>query len=110
MENGNYCLKVLKGKAAAQFEGLHDHGYRIHSVFIHRGTASFGHYWIYIYDFKEKIWREYNDERVERVDDLKQVFGQELEGTNPATPYFLVFVKEQEVKNGIVESVERDME
>lgn len=72
------------------------------------GTASFGHYWIYIYDFKEKIWRKYNDEHVDRVDDLKQVFGQE--GSNPATPYFLVFVKNEETNNGIVESVERKLE
>lgn len=72
------------------------------------GTASFGHYWIYIYDFNEKIWRKYNDEHVDRVDDLKQVFGQE--GSNPATPYFLVFVKNEETNSGIVESVERKLE
>ena len=42
------------------------------------------------------------------MDDLNQVFGQE--GSNPATPYFLVFVKNEETDSGIVESVERKLE
>ena len=73
------------------------------------GSVSFGHYWIYIYDFKEKIWRKYNDEYVIAVTDPKEVF-EHLDSNNPATPYFLVFVKEQEAEGGMVEAVQRRIE
>ena len=73
------------------------------------GSVSFGHYWIYIYDFKEKTWRKYNDEYVTAVTDPKEVF-EHLDSNNPATPYFLVFVREQETERGIVEAVQRRIE
>jgi len=73
------------------------------------GSVSFGHYWIYIYDFKEKIWRKYNDEYVTAVTDAKEVF-EHLDSNNPATPYFLVFVKENETERGMVEAVQRKIE
>ncbi|KAF8461076.1 hypothetical protein BDZ91DRAFT_737822 [Kalaharituber pfeilii] len=102
----NERLGILQARAAAQFEGLRKFGYRIHSVFIHRGSASFGHYWIYIYDFKQKIWRKYNDGYVTQVDNEREVF--EQDDVNPATPYFLVFVREDQTE--LVEAVERKME
>ncbi|KAF8449694.1 hypothetical protein BGX38DRAFT_1187333 [Terfezia claveryi] len=105
----NERLEVLRTKTAAQFEGLANHGYRIHSVFIHRGSVSFGHYWIYIYDFKEKIWRKYNDEYVTAATDPREVF-EHLDSNNPATPYFLVFVREQAAERGMVEAVHRSIE
>jgi len=73
------------------------------------GSVSFGHYWIYIYDFKEKIWRKYNDEYVTTVTDPKEVF-EHLDSNNPATPYFLVFVREQETEREMVEAVQRRIE
>lgn len=42
--------------------------YRLHSVFVHRGTANSGHYFVFIYDFKRGIWRKYNDKTVEQAD------------------------------------------
>ena len=65
--------------------------YRLHAVFMHRGSSSFGHYWIFINDFKKNIWRKYNDSYVTEVD-RKEVF--EQEETRPATPYFLVYVRD----------------
>jgi ubiquitin carboxyl-terminal hydrolase 25/28 len=51
--------------------------YRLHAVFIHRGDAKGGHYWIYIYDFQNNIWRKYNDEEVDDVEESEVLAKQE---------------------------------
>lgn len=68
------------------------------------GTATFGHYWIYIYDFKHRIWRKYNDGYVTEVKDEREIY--EQEPRYPATPYYLVYVKD-ELKDRVVEPVYR---
>lgn len=78
-------------KIKNQFQDMKKYGYRIHSVFVHRGQATFGHYWIYINDHKNGIFRKYNDEYVTEVP-YSEVFDDSEENT--ATPYFLVYVRE----------------
>jgi ubiquitin carboxyl-terminal hydrolase 25/28 len=91
LENVQQRIDTLKRKLAEQFTDMRQYEYKLQAVFIHRGTAGAGHYWIYIYDFKNDIWREYNDERVEIVNNRKRIFdSQEQEG---ATPYYLVYVR-----------------
>ncbi|CCE63264.1 hypothetical protein TPHA_0E01710 [Tetrapisispora phaffii CBS 4417] len=69
--------------------------YNLFAVFIHRGEASYGHYWTYIKDFQQNsIWRKYNDETITEVPD-SEVFNF-IEG-NTATPYFLVYVKNENI-------------
>jgi ubiquitin carboxyl-terminal hydrolase 25/28 len=70
------------------------------------GTVSFGHYWIYIYDFQREIWRKYNDGYVTEVTDEREVF--EQEANNPATPYFLIYVQDK-YKDELVDAVCRDV-
>lgn len=103
----------LEQKIENQFKGMHKVGYRLHSVFIHRGQATFGHYWIYIRDFRGKVYRMYNDQRVTEVSE-SEIF--QLEEGNTATPYFLVFIKEDAVEKltcavlrDIDETVDDDM-
>ncbi|EER23341.1 Ubiquitin carboxyl-terminal hydrolase family protein [Coccidioides posadasii C735 delta SOWgp] len=67
--------------------------YRLYAVFIHRGSASAGHYWIYIFDFEKKIWREYNDEQVLEIKKLSTIFAPET-GPHSPSPYFLVYVND----------------
>ncbi|PWW80591.1 cysteine proteinase [Tuber magnatum] len=99
-------IQELQSRIDQQFTGSCKQGYRIHSVFIHRGSASFGHYWIYIYDFQRKLFRKYNDGYVTEVADPQEVF---IHGDiNPPTPYFLVFVREDQSLN-IMEAVQRQM-
>ncbi|RPA79792.1 cysteine proteinase [Ascobolus immersus RN42] len=93
-------IKNYQSRLAQQFTDLRSTPYRIHSVFIHRGSASSGHYWIYIYDFQADIWRKYNDGYVTTVDDRTEV----MEGKDAATPYLLVFVREDSVSE-VVEAV-----
>lgn len=98
----NTEIKDLTANINSQFADLHELPYRLHSVFIHRGSVSFGHYWIYIYDFAKEIWRKYNDGYVTEVKDREEIFEQET--YNPATPYFLIYVKD-EAKDDLVDPV-----
>ena len=66
-----------------------------------------GHYWIYIYDFVNSMWRKYNDGYVTEVTEPKIIFESE-QSTRPATPYFLVYVRD-DLKSDLVESVCRDV-
>ncbi|KAL9047175.1 MAG: hypothetical protein Q9214_000187 [Letrouitia sp. 1 TL-2023] len=96
-------IKHLNANISTQFNDRRSMPYRLHSVFIHRGAVNSGHYWIYIRDFVDKIWRKYNDGYVTIVTDDSEIFGQEPDN-RPATPYFLVYVKD-ELKEDLVNSV-----
>lgn len=79
-------------------------GYDLVALFMHRGLANYGHYWIYIRDPVKGIYRKYNDEIVTEVarEDVLN-----FEEGNRDTPYFLVFAKEGW---GGVEPLCRDIE
>lgn len=94
----------LRKKIREQYTDMRQHRYRLHAVFMHRGTTAYGHYWIYIYDFANDTWREYNDERVSVVDDRKRVFEQSGE----ATPYYLAYVRDED-KDNLVDAVVREI-
>lgn len=97
-------IDSLRSKLHEQFTDLRRHRYSLQAVFIHRGTNAFGHYWIYIYDFANDVWREYNDERVSIVDDRKRIF----EANSGATPYYLVYVRDDD-KDKLVDAVYREI-
>ncbi|ONH76392.1 Ubiquitin carboxyl-terminal hydrolase 2 [Pichia kudriavzevii] len=91
LEAINNELEVLQNNITQQFKGFEKIGYSIFAVFIHRGQASYGHYWIYIRDPKNNVYRKYNDEIVSEVT-IEEVFNF-AEG-NTATPYYLTFIKD----------------
>lgn len=105
LESLELHIRDLKSNIASQFNDLQKIPYRLQSVFIHRGYHNSGHYWIYIYDFTKQLWRKYNDGYVTEIKDTKEIFEQET-GDRPATPYFLVYVKD-ESKEDLVNSVYR---
>lgn len=92
---------------SSQFADYKHLAYRLHAVFVHRGSVSFGHYWIYIYDFKKNIWRKYNDSEVTEVQDPSEIF-QDRQEQNPPTPYFLVYVNDT-MKDRLVNPVCREI-
>lgn len=100
-------IKDLSSSISSQFVDLQNLPYRLQSVFIHVGSATFGHYWIYIRDFEKNMWRKYNDESVSAVTDVSQIFDQDP-SDRPPTPYFLVYVKD-ELKDQLVNPVCRDV-
>ncbi|CZS95108.1 related to UBP2 Ubiquitin-specific proteinase [Rhynchosporium agropyri] len=100
-------IDEIKKSLKEQFTDMRDYGYKLHSVFIHRGEAGGGHYWVYIYDFEHDIWREYNDEHVSEVKDRRRIFDQT--GTADGTPYYLVYVQAHRLKE-LVDVVCREVQ
>ena len=96
----------LDSKITSQFNDLQNIPYRLQSVFVHRGYHNAGHYWIYIYDFSQNLWRKYNDGYITEIRDTGEIFVQEP-GERPATPYFLVYVRDDQ-KGALVNSVCRE--
>jgi ubiquitin carboxyl-terminal hydrolase 25/28 len=90
-----------------QFVEYQNLPYRLYAVFVHHGSVSFGHYWIYIHDFRKDIWRKYNDEYVTEVKNLDEIF-RNTGSSNPPTPYFLVYINER-MKDRLVDPVCRDI-
>ncbi|KAJ1657966.1 ubiquitin-specific protease ubp2 [Dispira simplex] len=76
------------------YADLQNVDYHAHAVFMHRGEASFGHYWVYIFDHKHHRWLKYNDEIVTHVPD-SEVFG-DTTGSN-ANPYLIVYARRSQL-------------
>jgi ubiquitin carboxyl-terminal hydrolase 25/28 len=83
-------LLELHNMVSKQFSSYTKVGYSIFAIFIHRGEASYGHYWVYIKDPHRNVFRKYNDELVTEVP-LTEVFN--FNEGNTATPYYIVYVK-----------------
>lgn len=98
-------IRELEEESMSIFADLKDHPYLLQAVFIHRGTATGGHYWIYIHDFKNNIWRKYNDDVVTEVTDLADIFTQEE--VYPATSTGMVYVRKDDVMK-LTEAVKRN--
>ncbi|KAK9452222.1 uncharacterized protein V1518DRAFT_410664 [Limtongia smithiae] len=110
-------IAELESKIAAQFADLRTLAYTVHAVFIHRGQATYGHYWIYIYDVAANVFRQYNDGRVSECSEdevmatagdagaVARMKASAGAGTvSEATPYFLVFVRQDQTQE-LVEAV-----
>jgi ubiquitin carboxyl-terminal hydrolase 25/28 len=93
-------MKEIDGQISTVFEDCKDYPYNLHAVFMHRGSATGGHYWIYIRDFQNDVWRDYNDEAVDKVEDMSRIFAQK----DRATSTGLVFVR-QDLVNKLTEAV-----
>ncbi|KAK1783283.1 hypothetical protein QBC45DRAFT_127535 [Copromyces sp. CBS 386.78] len=89
-----------KGQLLAEREKLFDdmqqYVYRLHAVVCHAGTtAAAGHYWVWIYDFEENVWRKYNDTTVS-VHPAEEVFEQL---NTRGEPYYVAYVRAENVKD-----------
>ncbi|KAK5125256.1 hypothetical protein LTR85_000932 [Meristemomyces frigidus] len=100
-------IEDLQKRLDFQFEDLKNLKYRLAAVFIHRGTHGHGHYWVYIHDFANNIWRNYNDEHVSEVTKLEDIF--EAKTWNQGTPTYAVYVQDGK-KEEIVQPVCREPE
>jgi len=68
--------------------------YRLHAVVCHAGaTASAGHYWVWIHDFEQDVWRKYNDSTVS-IHPADFVF---RELNTKGEPYYLAYVRATEI-------------
>ncbi|PVI06943.1 cysteine proteinase [Periconia macrospinosa] len=100
-------VTALEEEIDQVFANCKDHPYRLHAIFMHAGSASGGHYWIYIYDSQKQIWRKYNDETVSEESE-QEILGK-IERTNPPTSTGIVYVR-QDVVEELTEAVHRKVE
>ena len=99
-------IDTLQKQLDAQFEEMKSIKYRLAAVFFHRGSYGHGHYWIYIRDFVNKMWRLYNDENVEEFTKMESIF--EAKAWDQGTPTYAVYVAEDKID--YVQPVCRDPE
>ncbi|KAG0085142.1 ubiquitin-specific protease ubp2 [Podila epicladia] len=105
----DYQLKTmtqLNQDIEREIQSLAESEYRLHAVFHHMGEATFGHYWVYIYDHQkgsEARWIKYSDEEVTdiRLDQEGEVFN----GVEGSTAIFCVYVRDTD--SNIVQTVHR---
>ena len=71
--------------------------YHLHGVTIHDGTAESGHYYSYIKDHKKNIWRQYNDHRVNIVEEA-QVLEEASGGGLTKSAYYIIYISENELQ------------
>ena len=112
IEDLNGRIVDLQQQIKEAFADMRNHPYRLHAAFFHRGGPTGGHYWVYIYDHVNEIWRKYNDDYVTKVTNLNEIFGEPQQSGNtynvPANPYFLVYIQQDKI-NQVVETVKRDI-
>lgn len=75
----------------SHFENLKKIAYRLHAVICHRGALTSGHYWVWIHDFEQNLWRCYNDESVTENSNTAEVL--ELLSSS-GEPYYLCYVQD----------------
>jgi ubiquitin carboxyl-terminal hydrolase 25/28 len=99
-------IEELESKREALFSSYRKHAYRLAAVFVHRGQGGSmgGHYWIYIYDFKESRWRRYEDREVRDVENPQEEIFSRKDPEREGAPYFVVYVRE-EAKDDIVDAL-----
>ncbi|KAF9639422.1 Peptidase C19 ubiquitin carboxyl-terminal hydrolase 2 [Lasiodiplodia theobromae] len=77
ISNLDESIATLEAEISSLFADMNSVPYKLHSLFIHRGGTGGGHYLVSIKDFKNGIWRNYNDETITEVTDVeKNIFGQ----------------------------------
>ncbi len=82
--------------------------YRLHAVLCHVGTRGrAGHYWAWVRDFEQGVWRKYNDTTV-TVDSAEHVL-QQLNTTDKGEPYYVAYVRDSEVAD-LVQIPRREVE
>ncbi|KAF2085319.1 cysteine proteinase [Saccharata proteae CBS 121410] len=89
----NASTKEIESRLSQVWSSCNSMPYKLHSLFIHSGGASSGHYWVSIRDFRSDTWRKYNDETIESIWDVdSDIFGKG--NTNHrVTPTCAVYVK-----------------
>ncbi|GAA5916599.1 ubiquitin-specific protease UBP2, partial [Sporobolomyces salmoneus] len=95
-------IDLLRKKAGEIWEYSPEHDYELRAVFIHRGTASSGHYFIYQRDSSDpKRWLKYNDSVISTVD-RAEIYRETMSDTNA---YFLVYCRKDRLD--AIETIKR---
>ncbi|KAF2827247.1 cysteine proteinase [Ophiobolus disseminans] len=98
-------MTQLEAEVNGIFQNARDYPYRLHAVFTHRGGTKGGHYWIYIYDYQNGLWRKYNDDLVTLANE-SDVFEREIAAIPPASTG-VVYIREDLIDH-LTEAVKRE--
>ncbi|KAK7074616.1 Ubiquitin carboxyl-terminal hydrolase 28, partial [Halocaridina rubra] len=88
-------IKDLEGQLNQMYDDpvLQRIPYRLHSVVVHEGQASGGHYWVYIFDSTRKTWMKFNDIQVVESN-WEELLQDSVGGQNNASAYCLLYIDE----------------
>ncbi|KAJ6440987.1 ubiquitin hydrolase [Purpureocillium lavendulum] len=86
-------LGQLEGTLNERLESMQSIPYRLHAVICHRGQLMSGHYWVWICDFEDRVWRFYNDESVQENRDTADVLHKL---STSGEPYYLCYVRDED--------------
>ncbi len=74
------------------YETLDATAYNLSSILIHEGSASYGHYFSYIFDPYKKVWRRFSDLQVTEKEEDEVL--EKARGKNTTNAYCLIYVKD----------------
>ncbi|PMB67870.1 Ubiquitin carboxyl-terminal hydrolase 2 [Beauveria bassiana] len=81
-------LARCESTIAAHHEEMREIPYRLHAVICHRGQLMSGHYWVWIRDFEDDVWRWYNDADVKENKKTEEVL---RTLSTSGEPYYLCY-------------------
>jgi len=99
-------IKSLQQQIGNPFATHQQIRYRLHAVFFHRGSHGHGHYWSCIHDNAQKMWRTYNDEKVDELKNVNDIY--DAETWQQGTPTYAVYVKD-DASDTFVQTVCRNL-
>lgn len=70
---------------------LKAYDYHLHSILVHEGGAESGHYYAYIHDSAQHIWRKYSDTMIKDVD-FAEVMKNSIGGSGDSSAYCLIYI------------------
>lgn len=75
--------------------------YELFSIMIHSGSASGGHYYVFIKSFENNQWYNFNDEKVTKIDsnDIINTFGTTYSSYSSTTAYMLQYRQKNSKRN-----------
>jgi len=85
-------LAQLEKVLGERLDSMRSIPYRLHAVICHRGQLMSGHYWVWICDFEDRVWRFYNDESVQENRDTADVLHKL---STSGEPYYLCYVRDE---------------
>lgn len=78
-------------------ENLKKFEYLLHAILMHQGRAEAGHYFAYIFDIEEKVWRSYSDTYIKKVTS-EEVFKNAI-GNEDISAYCLIYIYKPYIEN-----------
>jgi ubiquitin carboxyl-terminal hydrolase 25 len=105
IEKNEKKMKKFEKKISELYEEINSTKYNLHSILVHDGVAVSGHYYAFIKDEENFLWRKYNDHHVSTVEEDEVIKISEGGNTTMGSAYCLLYVSAQSTdKNGIMSS------